>query len=347
MRNNLPLITIITPTYNRKELLEKAILSVINQNKDISFDWELLIVDDWSKDWTKEFIKNYLNNYWDNIKYFYQENAWMNNARNLAFDNMSNESDYITFLDADDEFKDDCFKTCLNKFNELRNQWFYDKTLWLFFFAEDEFKNLIWTKNILSWNHEIFIDYKKYLSWLFSFEPWFIFKSDFFKNKINRFNKDLPSWWTWILWADWWKKELWDNNNFLIFFDYIWRIYRQEVDNRLTFEFTKNKKRLLENARSQEKINEIIWSDLIKYWYKKKYAFYLFTIWINYILYWNRDNWIRSLKESLKYNFSIVVLIMLFLSWININLIYYIFLVYNKLQYKIYTILKVILNKKY
>jgi glycosyltransferase involved in cell wall biosynthesis len=41
-----PFITIITPTYNRKELLEKAILSVINQKNDVPFDWEMIITDD-------------------------------------------------------------------------------------------------------------------------------------------------------------------------------------------------------------------------------------------------------------------------------------------------------------
>lgn len=49
MKDN-PLISIITPTYNRKELLEKAILSVVHQKKDIPYQREMLITDDGSTD---------------------------------------------------------------------------------------------------------------------------------------------------------------------------------------------------------------------------------------------------------------------------------------------------------
>ena len=75
LTSKAPLITIIIPTYNRKELLEKAILSVINQKKDISFDRELIIVDDGSQDDTKAYIQKYLDTYPQHIQYYYQENA--------------------------------------------------------------------------------------------------------------------------------------------------------------------------------------------------------------------------------------------------------------------------------
>ena len=70
-----PLITIIVPTYNRKELLEKAILSVINQKKDVPYDRELIIVDDGSQDDTKAYIQKYLDTYPQNIQYYYQDNT--------------------------------------------------------------------------------------------------------------------------------------------------------------------------------------------------------------------------------------------------------------------------------
>ncbi len=75
MKDNTPFISVIVPTYNRKELLEKAVLSVINQKNDTSFDWELIIVDDGSIDGTYEYIKRYISEYPDNIHYFYQENS--------------------------------------------------------------------------------------------------------------------------------------------------------------------------------------------------------------------------------------------------------------------------------
>lgn len=75
LTSKAPLITIIIPTYNRKELLEKAILSVINQKKDISFDRELIIVDDGSQDDTKAYIQKYLDTYPQHIQYYYQNNT--------------------------------------------------------------------------------------------------------------------------------------------------------------------------------------------------------------------------------------------------------------------------------
>ncbi|HRO23529.1 MAG TPA: glycosyltransferase, partial [Promineifilum sp.] len=42
----VPMVSIITPTYNRPDLLREAIGSVLNQSFD---DWEMLIVDDGSE----------------------------------------------------------------------------------------------------------------------------------------------------------------------------------------------------------------------------------------------------------------------------------------------------------
>ena len=50
------MVSIIIPTYNRTDLLPRAIQSVINQTYK---DWELLIVDDCSKDKTPEIIKDW------------------------------------------------------------------------------------------------------------------------------------------------------------------------------------------------------------------------------------------------------------------------------------------------
>ena len=49
-----PLITIVIPTYNRKDLLQKSIRSVLAQTYT---HWELIIVDDGSDDGTGELIK--------------------------------------------------------------------------------------------------------------------------------------------------------------------------------------------------------------------------------------------------------------------------------------------------
>jgi glycosyltransferase involved in cell wall biosynthesis len=90
--------SIIIPTYNRANLLSKAIESVIEQTYT---NWELIIVDDGSTDHTKELVENYSKK--DNrFRYVYQENAERSTARNNGIKNANGE--YICFLDSDDYF---------------------------------------------------------------------------------------------------------------------------------------------------------------------------------------------------------------------------------------------------
>ncbi len=51
-----PLISIVIPTYNRADLIPKAIQSVIDQTYQ---NWELIIVDNYSDDGTKEVIESF------------------------------------------------------------------------------------------------------------------------------------------------------------------------------------------------------------------------------------------------------------------------------------------------
>ena len=100
-----PFITIITPTYNRKELLEAAILSVRNQDTTLPFEYEHIIIDDGSTDGTEDYIKEYISDKENHIIYRYQENGGVGKARNHALSIMNGKSDYLIFLDSDDELK--------------------------------------------------------------------------------------------------------------------------------------------------------------------------------------------------------------------------------------------------
>lgn len=94
-----PFFSIIIATYNRENLITRAIDSVINQDTN---DWELIIVDDCSLDNTYEKIKSFFSD--ERIFYFKTDkNSGVAKARNLGISKSIGR--YITFLDSDDEYK--------------------------------------------------------------------------------------------------------------------------------------------------------------------------------------------------------------------------------------------------
>ena len=93
-----PYFSIILPTYNRSELLKKAIGSIMTQTYN---DWELIIVDDGSTDDTKAIVETFTQND-PRIKYLYQINSERSAARNNGINNAKGE--YVCFLDSADYF---------------------------------------------------------------------------------------------------------------------------------------------------------------------------------------------------------------------------------------------------
>lgn len=111
-------LSILTPTYNRGNLLERIYESLIKNSKyDLSFEW--LIMDDGSTDGTKEIVDNFIKEKKINIKYFYQENqgkaAAINNLINYAV------GEFIIDCDSDDYFASNAFKIIKDKADILRN----------------------------------------------------------------------------------------------------------------------------------------------------------------------------------------------------------------------------------
>jgi len=90
-----PLVSVIIPTFNRANMIEETINSVLSQTyKNI----EILVSDDGSTDTTKEILKKYIS---ANVKYFWQENKGRPACpRNLGIKNANGK--YIAFLDSDD-----------------------------------------------------------------------------------------------------------------------------------------------------------------------------------------------------------------------------------------------------
>lgn len=90
------MVTIIIPAYNVEKYISKCLDSIVNQTYK---DLEIIVVNDGSTDSTGEIIENYVNRY-SNLRYIYQNNMGVSNARNLALRYANGE--YIMFVDSDD-----------------------------------------------------------------------------------------------------------------------------------------------------------------------------------------------------------------------------------------------------
>ena len=87
-------VSVIIPTYNRRELVLRAIDSVLAQTHPVD---EILIVDDGSTDGTAEALRA---RYGERIRYHWQANAGVSAARNAGMSLASGR--YFALLDSDD-----------------------------------------------------------------------------------------------------------------------------------------------------------------------------------------------------------------------------------------------------
>jgi len=93
-------ITVVIPSFNRYELLKRALTSVYAQTHMPS---EVIIIDDGSTDCTCQ-----IKNDFPHAKYIYQENSGVSSARNLGIKNSTCQ--WIAFLDSDDTWHVDKLK---------------------------------------------------------------------------------------------------------------------------------------------------------------------------------------------------------------------------------------------
>lgn len=91
-------VTIITPTYNRAELLKNLYQSLEQQNNK---DFEWLIVDDGSTDCTKEAVEEITDNASFHINYIWKENGGKHTALNVGIKTIHTELTMI--VDSDDQ----------------------------------------------------------------------------------------------------------------------------------------------------------------------------------------------------------------------------------------------------
>ncbi len=90
-----PRVSIVMPTYNRRDTIPRAIASVVAQRFQ---DWELVVVDDGSTDGTRDVVAGVD----PRVRLVTQSNQGVAGARNTGLANA--RGDLIAFLDSDDEW---------------------------------------------------------------------------------------------------------------------------------------------------------------------------------------------------------------------------------------------------
>ena len=96
------LLTIITPTYNREELLPRLYESLLKQTEQ---DFQWMIIDDGSTDHTQKLIKQYQSDNKIEIQYIYQNNGGKHRALNNGIQRIHTELTFI--VDSDDYLRED------------------------------------------------------------------------------------------------------------------------------------------------------------------------------------------------------------------------------------------------
>lgn len=113
MENNKVLISIIIPIFNAQDYIEQCLNGILTQNKK---NIEIILINDGSNDKSDEICRKYSVEY-ENIIYINQCNKGVSDARNNGID--KSKGKYITFIDIDDEVKNNFLDKILY---EIKNE---------------------------------------------------------------------------------------------------------------------------------------------------------------------------------------------------------------------------------
>lgn len=118
MESNNPSLSIVTPVYNRGNLLKNCFKSLSNQS---NFDFEWIVVDDGSKDNTKAVMKQITDEDIPfSIHYIWKENGGKHTALNASHPYIRGK--YVLILDSDDKLTPDAVETVLQGWMEYEHQ---------------------------------------------------------------------------------------------------------------------------------------------------------------------------------------------------------------------------------
>lgn len=179
-----PTISVIMPTYNRANFLQRSIPSILNQTYS---DFEFIIVDDGSTDHTEQVLLGFANKD-KRIKIVKnEENKGLIYSRNKALDLAKGE--YIAIMDSDDQAFPNRFEKSLKVFEE-------NSDIHALSAVTYDIRDKINPEVFLRWNDYHIIDNDVVVSLMFSNifpNPAAMFKADFVKEHKIRYNENYKS----------------------------------------------------------------------------------------------------------------------------------------------------------
>lgn len=111
------MFSIIIPLYNKEKFIQNTLEKVLEQSFQ---DFEVIIINDGSTDGGERVVRGIQD---ERIKYFWQENQGVSSARNKGISLAKYE--YICFLDADDEWKENHLISLLETIQKFPNAGMY------------------------------------------------------------------------------------------------------------------------------------------------------------------------------------------------------------------------------
>jgi len=113
-------VSVIITTYNRRQFLKEAAISVLNQDYQ---DKEVIVVDDGSTDESVKEIEGLP------VKYVWKKNGGISSARNKGIEVA--QGDYIAFLDVDDQWMKGKLSTQMKRMEEEGFSISYTDEIWI------------------------------------------------------------------------------------------------------------------------------------------------------------------------------------------------------------------------
>lgn len=111
------MVTVLTPTYNRRKSLKKLYKSLCDQT---NFNFQWLVIDDGSTDKTKDFFKELRNRELSfTLNYVYKENGGKHTALNLSHNYIKGK--YVVIVDSDDFLVKDAIEQIMLYWHKYSN----------------------------------------------------------------------------------------------------------------------------------------------------------------------------------------------------------------------------------